>query len=204
MVGITYDLSGRKLTEMVRGEDLVTFSLTQYSYDAAGRLECTAVRMIPAAYGELPARACTPQGTSGVDRITRTICDVAGQALQVRKGVGTTLEIADVTFSYTDNGKIAQVIDANSNRAQLRYDGHDRQERWVFPSKTRPGAYNDATPATALASAGVVNEDDYESYTYDANGNRLTHRKRDGSVLGYQYEALNRIIHKSVPDRGDL
>ena len=49
------------------------------------------------------------------------------------------------------------MIDGNGNRAELRYDGHGRQDRWTFPSTTRPAAFNDATPATALASAGGVN-----------------------------------------------
>ena len=45
----------------------------------------------------------------------------------------------------------------------MRYDGHDRQNRWVFPSKTTRGA---------------VNESDYESYAYDEAGNRAALRKR--------------------------
>ena len=71
------------------------------------------------------------------------------------------------------------MIDGNGNRAALRYDGHGRQDRWTFPSTTRPATYNDATQASALASAGSVNANDYEEYGYDANGNRTALRKRD-------------------------
>ena len=70
------------------------------------------------------------------------------------------------------NGRIRTVIDGNGNRAELRYDGHGRQDRWTFPSATRPAGYNDATQATALATAGSVNAADYEAYGYDAAGNR--------------------------------
>jgi YD repeat-containing protein len=53
-------------------------------------------------------------------------------------------------------------------------------------------------------STGLVDEDDYEAYTYDAAGNRLSLRKRDGSMLSYQYDALNRVIRKTVPSRSEL
>jgi len=195
-----YDIQSRKTVERVKGDNGVTVSLAQYSYDTFGRLECTAVRMNPAVYGSLPASACTlgTAGPNGADRITRTVYDAAGQVLQIRKAVGTPREIADVTYSYTQNGKIAQVVDANGNRAELRYDGFDRQTRWVFPAKTRPAAFNPATPATALASAGALNESDYEQYSYDANGNRTLLRKRDGSRIAFTYDALNRVTFKDI------
>ncbi|MDZ4328212.1 MAG: RHS repeat domain-containing protein, partial [Pseudomonas sp.] len=202
----TFDLRNRKLTERLSGKSggtVTAVSLVQYSYDAAGRLECTVVRMNPAVYGSLPASACTMgvEGSNGPDRITRTSYNSAGQVLQVKKAVGTPIEIADVTYSYTLNGKIKQVVDANGNRAELRYDGHDRQSRWVFPSKTQPSAFDDTN---AMATAGALNESDYEEYTYDANGNRLTQRKRDGSVLAFTYDNLNRITKKTVPERVGL
>jgi uncharacterized protein (DUF2147 family) len=100
------------------------------------------MRMNPAVYASLPASACTlgTQGSDGPDRITKNVYDAAGQLVQVREGVGTSIEAAEATYSYTLNGKRDQVIDGNGNRAQLIYDGHDRQTRWVFPSTTRPGA----------------------------------------------------------------
>ena len=203
IVETTYDALNRKVTERLSGRSggaVTVIGLTQYSYDAAGRLVCTAVRMNPAVYGSLPASACTlgTEGANGPDRITRTIYDAAGQVLQIRKAVGTPIEIADVTYSYTNNGKIRQVVDANGNRAELRYDGFDRQTRWVFPSKTRPAAFNPATPASAMTSAGALNEADYEEYAYDANGNRLWLRKRDGRRIAFTYDALNRVTVKDV------
>jgi RHS repeat-associated protein len=93
------------------------------------------------------------------------------------------------------------VIDGNGNRAELRYDGHGRQDRWTFPSPARAASFNDATPATALATAGSVNPADYEGYGYDLIGNRTSLRKRDGSILTYAYDNLNRMIVKTVPER---
>jgi YD repeat-containing protein len=88
------------------------------------------------------------------------------------------------------------MIDGNGNRAELRYDGYDRQDRWTFPSTTRPAAYNDATQATALATAGAVNAADYEQYSYDANGNRINLRKRDTRNIAFAYDALNRMTSR--------
>ncbi len=207
-VETAYDAGGRKLTESVREGAVGTIrSMTQYSYDLNGRLECTAVRMNPAIYASLPASACTmgTQGTGandfGPDRITRNIYDAAGQRIQLREGVGTSVEAAEGTWAYSPNGKVTTVIDGNGNRAELRYDRYDRQDRWTFPSATRPSSYNDATQATALATGGSVNAVEYEEYSYDANGNRLTLRKRDCSVLTYTYDALNRMTVKTVPER---
>ncbi|MGH8178549.1 MAG: RHS repeat-associated core domain-containing protein, partial [Steroidobacter sp.] len=112
------------------------------------------------------------------------VYNVGGQLEIVQRAYGTPLQQNYAVYTYTPNGKRERVYDANGNRAELRYDGHDRQSRWVFPSKT---------------TAGAVNESDYESYTYDNAGNRTSLRKRDGQTLTYQYDALNRVTRKTVP-----
>lgn len=189
----TYDAMGHKLTERAKDAVGSTYSLTQYSYDVLGRLECTAVRMNPAAYGALPASACTlgTQGADGPDRITRSVYDVAGQVLKVQKGYGVTITNgypADLqqdyeSYSYNLNGKPLSVIDANGNQAKYAYDGFDRLAAWYFPSTTTPGA---------------ASTTDYEAYGYDANGNRTSLRKRDARTIGYSYDALNRVTVKTV------
>jgi RHS repeat-associated protein len=184
-VDIVYDGMDRKVKESASSGGAV-YQVTQYSYDTVGRLKCTAVRMNLAAFGSLPD-ACTlgTQGAQGPDRITRNYYDAAGQLLQVRKAVGTALEQGYVTYDYTTNGKQASVTDANGNKAAYTYDGHDRLVKWQFPDKV---------------SAGTASATDYEEYGYDANGSRTSLRKRDGAVLTYQYDALNRLTHKSVPN----
>jgi len=142
--------------------------------------------MNPAAFGsQSDACALGAEGTFGPDRITRNVYNAAGQLLNVQRAVGTPLQQNYATYTYTPNGTRASVTDANGNRSELRYDGHDRQNRLVFPSKTTPGA---------------VSESDFESYTYDEAGNRTSLRKRDGQTLTYQYDALNRVTWKSVPN----
>jgi RHS repeat-associated protein len=175
----------------------VTYSVLQRNFDLRNRLNCEARRMNPAQFAVslLPASACdrdnvgTAPNDFGFDRITQNIYDAAGQLLQERRGVDTPLLQTYARYTYTLNGRRASVTDANGNRAELRYDGHDRLSRWVFPSRTTDGA---------------VNEADYEEYGYDAAGNRTSLRKRDGSTLTYSYDALDRMTRKTVPEREGL
>ncbi len=44
--------------------------------------------------------------------------------------------------------------------------------------------------------AGAVSTTDYEAYGYDGSGNRTSFRKRDGKVLTYTFDALNRMTLK--------
>ncbi|WAC59771.1 RHS repeat-associated core domain-containing protein [Brevundimonas sp. SL130] len=147
--------------------------------------------MNPAAFGSLPSSACTlgTEGSQGPDRIERNVYDAAGQLLQVRRAVGTSLEQVYAAYTYSLNGKSTSVTDANGNKASMTYDGFDRQVAWNFPSTTTPGE---------------VSTTDYEAYGYDANGNRTSLRKRDGRVITYTYDALNRMTSKIIPDGGGL
>src|SRR6185436_7544740 len=97
---------------------------------------------------------------------------------------GTPLQQNYATYTYTANGQRASVTDSNGNRGDIRYDGHDRQNRWVFPSKT---------------AVGAVDEGDYEAYGFDDAGNRTSLRKRDGRTISYQYDGLNQLALKIVP-----
>lgn len=188
-IDISYDAYSRKVKEIVSAGGTAD-RVTQYGYDALSRLECVAVRMNPATFASLPA-ACTPStpGSFGPDRITRNVYDDAGQLHKVQKAYGTSLQQDYATYTYSPNGKQTSVTDANGNKASMTYDGHDRQSHWTFPSRT---------------VAGQTNAADFEQYGYDANGNRTSLTKRDGSTLTYQYDALNRMTAKIVPARTGL
>jgi RHS repeat-associated protein len=185
-----YDGVGRKV-RTTRSSGGAIQALTQFSYDASDRLECTAVRMNPAAFGSLPASACTlgTEGGQGPDRIERNSYDEAGQLLLVERAVGTPLEQDYAAYTYSLNGKRTSVTDANGNKASMTYDRFDRQVAWYFPSTTTPGQ---------------VSTTDYEAYGHDPNGNRTSLRKRDGRVIEYTYDALNRMTSKIIPDGGGL
>ena len=107
----------------------------------------------------------------------------------IQQGYGTSLQRDYATYTFTPNGQTASMTDARGYKASMAYDGFDRQTRWYFPSKTATGA---------------INPGDYEAYTYDANGNRLSLRKRDGYTITYTYDNLNRVTRKTVPERSGL
>jgi RHS repeat-associated protein len=186
----TYDPGRNAIREAVSSSG-TAHRVTDKSWNGRGQPVCTTVRMNLAA---LPAASATgacalgPQGSQGADRITRNVYDSAGQLLQVQKAYGTSLQQNYAAYEYTANGKQKAVIDANSNRAEMTWDGHDRQKRWIFPSNT----------------PGYANQADYEEYGYDPVGNRTSLRKRDGSMLTYAYDNLNRVIRKIVPERAGL
>ncbi|HLL31937.1 MAG TPA: hypothetical protein VK403_13165, partial [Allosphingosinicella sp.] len=182
-----HDSAGRKLRDTVSGAGGAAQGVTQYSYDSAGRLECTAVRMNASAWASLPASACTlgPEGSQGPDRISRNEYDSASRVRVVKKGVGTPLQRDEATYSFTPNGQRASLTDARGYRAEMKYDPWDRQSRWVFPSRTSPG---------------IADQADYEEYGHDPNGNRTALRKRDGRLLLYHHDALNRVFLKEIPN----
>jgi RHS repeat-associated protein len=137
-----------------------------------------------------------------VGRARRTIFDAAGQALQVDGWLTATLSdptcaLTEISLpqgqstrhleqrGYTDNGMVDWVRDANSNRSDYTYDGFDLLSQLTFPGQSVGSEPNAA---------------DYESYTYDANGNRLSLRLRSGETIVFTYDALNRLTIKDIPN----
>jgi RHS repeat-associated protein len=189
----TYDSRRYAIREVVSAGG-ATLSVTDHANDDQGRLICTAVRMNPAVWAaEMPGGcSLTTTGSQGPDRITVNGYDAAGQLLQEIRAYGittangfpATLQQNYATYTYSANGKRTSMTDANGNRAEMTWDGFDRQRRWIFPSTT---------------SAGVANQSDYEEYGYDPAGNRTTLRKRDGTTLTFTYDNLNRVLTKTVP-----
>jgi YD repeat-containing protein len=90
-------------------------------------------------------------------------------------------------YAYTDNGQRKTLTDANGNVTTYVYDDLDRPIQTQYPSRT-------------LAS-GVSDPANYDAVqVYDANGNPLQLRKRDGAVITITYDALNRPLTKQYPN----
>jgi RHS repeat-associated protein len=185
-VEVSFDSMGRETKRLLRADGAIQ-SLTQRSYDAFGRLDCTTTRMNPATFTAPLASACAlgTAGAYGPDRITRNVYDSKDRVLKVRRAVGTALQQDYVSYSYAGITRTpATVTDANGNKAAMTYDAFGRRLSWNFPSKTTPGA---------------VSSTDFEQYAYDANGNRTWLRKRDGQTISFGYDALNRLTLKNLP-----
>lgn len=200
---ILYDNMGRK-TQETRSAAGVVIGRSNYSYDAQGRLQCTAVRMNLSAVP--PASACSlgTAGTAGPDRITKVEYDYRDRPIQTREGVGTSDERAYVSYAYTGDSQIQQIVDANGNRSTFEFDSFARPIRHRYPNPGLPSGFNPASAATALSTAGGSSTSDFEAYTLDANGNRLTWRRRNGQTITFSYDSLNRMTSKIIPDGGGL
>lgn len=183
-VAFTYDALGRRTREslVVSG---TTYAVTQYSFDAANRLDCTAQRMNmnSTVLATLPG-ACTlsTEGSAGPDRITRVSYDGADRVSQVTEGYGTAQQHIALTRTYTPDGMLASLTDSNSRTTIYEYDGIDRIIRMRFPDPVS------GTSAT-----------DYEQYTYDATSNVTERRLRDGSVISLTYDNLGRASSLDAP-----
>ncbi|ALJ11563.1 RHS repeat domain-containing protein [Sphingopyxis macrogoltabida] len=185
-VATTYDANARPVRSELKSGG-TTYAVSQTSYDALGRVDCAVTRMDPAQWASQP-NACLPQTsntTTGADRVVKTSYTDAGEVAQVQTAYGTTAVANEVTNTYSNNGRLASVKDAENNLTTYIYDGHDRLSQTRFPSTTK--------------GAGTSNAANYEQLTYNANGAVTQRRLRDAQTIGYSYDDLGRVTLKNLP-----
>jgi len=188
---VGFDSAGRKTLDGL-SDGTTNFAITQYSYNGAGRLDCTAQRMNSATFGSLPSSACTlgTAGSYGNDRITHYVWEYAGLLGYTQSGYGTTSQRTDISYIHTLNGQLATMTDAKGNVTSYNYDGHDRLLRTC---------YN-----TALASCSDT-APDIVKLTYDSVGHLTNQGLRGHSLaitIGYTYDNLGRPTHIAYPGGG--
>jgi len=183
-VDIGYDSAARPVRQTLTVGGALQ-AVREMSYDSAGRPYCTAVRMNTIYWGT-PTDACTlhATGSDGPDRVTRNIYDVASQVTQIQTGYGTSDQVNEVTRAYLPNGRVNTLTDAEANRTTYYYDGHDRLSLTRMP---HPTIHNSSQPT------------DYEELIYDSASNVTSRRLRDGTIIAYSYDYLNRLTTKNLP-----
>lgn len=181
----TYDGNARK-TKDVLANGGTDYGVTQYSYDAVGRTECSTVRMNSAVWSSLPSSACTvgTAGSYGADRISKTTYDAVGRVSKVQSAYGQTEQADDATVTFNANGTTATATDGEGHLTTYEYDGFDRLKKTRYP---------------LLPSGTTSSTTDYEGLTYDANGNVTQRRLRDNQTISYAYDNLNRMTDKDRP-----
>jgi len=217
MTDIGFDSNHRPIISKLSSGG-TAYALTQTSYDADGRPQCTAVRMNTAVYGSLPSDACTlgTQGSFGPDRIMKTIYDASGHVTQLQQGVGTTDASNERTATYNPNGTIASLTDATNNVTSYTYDGFDRLTKTTYPggSADQTTAFdNNGNPTVKVNRAGQSIIFGYDalnrvssqsgavptaSYGYDNLG-RMTSASQSGIALSFGYDALSRKTSETSP-----
>jgi RHS repeat-associated protein len=172
---IGFDTNSRPITNQLSASG-TAYTLTQTSYDADGRANCTAVRMNTSTYGSLPSSACTQTSGNG-DQIAQLKYDEAGHITDRIAGVGVSgLTATERHLVYNPDGTVSSLTDANSNTTNYAYDGFDRLITTTYPGGTTEKVTN-----------------------YDANGNVKTSQNRAGQNTTYTYDALNRVLTKTPP-----
>src|SRR6185295_149484 len=109
----------------------------------------------------------------------------AGQATQNKVGVGTTDAATERTLTYSNNGQLVTLKDAENNLTTYEYDGFDRLSKVRYPNVAK--------------GSGTSSSTDYEQLSYDANGNVTSRRLRDASSIGFTFDNLNRVTLKDLP-----
>ena len=180
-----YDALGRPLVTSQQSGAGTTVGVQQVSYDASGRPECTTVRMNPAAWGSLPASACTPTtaGSAGPDRTTLATYDAAGRPLTTTTAYGVSGVAATTALTYTANGQVASLTDGNGNVSIRAYDGFDRFVTLRYPNPT----------------GGGTSTSDFEQVGYDAYGRMNATQNRAGQITSLTSDNLGRITGVDSP-----
>jgi len=109
--------------------------------------------------------------TDAENQTTQYLYNPLGRIYQVIDRLGNISK----EHTYTPNGQEASLKDANGNETQYEYDGFDRPDETIYPDGS------------------------YEAFAHDAADNRIQKRTRAGSLIGYGYDNLNRIVSKTLP-----
>ncbi|GAA0570625.1 RHS repeat-associated core domain-containing protein [Rhizomicrobium electricum] len=178
----TYDPSGNAIAKKTYDRAGVVLDFAQMSYDADNRVVCTAIRMNSGAFASAPDDACSiTAGATLEDRITRKYYDPAGQLLREVRGFGSSVQQTYATSTYTPDGLLDTVTDA---------DGGSHITKYV---------YDDFNRLHVTSFAFGSSEQRNEQLDYDANGKVTSRTTRAGKTITYTYDALSRLVGKSVP-----
>jgi YD repeat-containing protein len=80
--------------------------------------------------------------------------------------------------SYTPDGLVGSLTDANNNTTSFTPDGFDRLSTATYPGSST------------------------ETFSYDADSNVLTRKTRAGATISFIYDTLNRLSTKIAPSEG--
>ena len=162
-----------------------TQAVVQYSYYGNNQLECTAVRMNPAAFSSVPG-ACSlgTTGANGPDRITRNRYNDAGQLTKVTAAYATSDQIDQQIINYNSKGQASSVLDALGGKTTYEYDGFGRLLKTRYPT---------------AADRTISSTTDFDKNRYDAYGRLDEQVRRDGQTFGFGYDLASRLIAINAP-----
>ncbi|MEO8307657.1 MAG: RHS repeat-associated core domain-containing protein [Pseudomonadota bacterium] len=178
----SFDSDGRS-TSSVLVAGGANVAAQQTSYDTLGRVDCTATRMDPATFAGGGAACSNISGsaTFGPDRISKYAYDSGDRVTSVTSGFGVD-PIVDRSLIYTA-GRLTAVLDGKGNKTTYVNDGFGRVSQVQYPD-----------PVNVGSSSGT----DYEQFGYDANSQITSVRRRSGTTITLNRDALNRVTSKVI------
>ena len=201
----TYDPDFNKVLETTgtgTGGTAATTTATQFTYDGANRLLCTARRMNPVQYGTWPTDACTlgPAGNYGPDRITETIYDAAGEARQEIRAFGTSVQQVYATHKFEPDGKEIAIADADAG-IQIGVQYADTLNATAAAAHQTNYAYDGFDRLVITTYADNTTD---QVTSYDNDGNPQTKVNRAGQSITFTYDKVDRMATKAVPAAGSI
>lgn len=180
-----FDAEGR-VTQTSQQAGGTTYAVQQTTYDAVGRIECTATRMNPASFGGLPTSACTAAqtGSFGPDRIVTYGYDGADRTTSVVSGYGTQNAIT-TQANYYPGGALNYVIDGNGYKTTYGLDAYGRLTSICYPDPS---------------NIGRSSTSDCEQFGYDADSDVIAITTRSGAQIQTLRDALGRVTEEVRPD----
>lgn len=173
------------------GKLLRTWGPAQTSVDTSCPTAAAPVAVTDYIYDDLDRLSRTTENLTaaeGGNRITDTVYNLDDTVQSTQRAVGSAVAQTYETYTYTTNGLIATVKDANNNLTTYQYDGLDRKLKTLYPDKV---------------TANTSSTTDFEQYGYDNNDNLTSLTKRGGQVITLVYDNLNRLISRSYPTIAD-
>jgi YD repeat-containing protein len=193
-----------------------TGAVTQYQYDSAGHVsQKTAyahlVTLSSYTQAQLSDSAIlqtwvTANANAATDRTTRTWYDAAGRVRFVIDATGYITENryiesassprSQTTIVYVNKPTIAAGLNtaavAAALTAQSIASSNDQSTTTIYDAAGRVTTVTDALYFT-------TDTYDFESYAYDAVGNKISYTNKSGSVWTYQYDANHRLTLEIDP-----
>ena len=222
-LAMTYDARDRVRTVDNVGTPGVPNVVLTYAYDPAGNLLSTADTIAGAAGG---LNLYTYDGLDRATRITQSGVNVSDKRVDLAYnplGQFSSLQrFSDLTgaqlvigsnYTYDSLNRLTGLHHSNAASSDVAffdfvYDAHSRITRITDIDGATDYAYDDRDELIAANHADVNNPD--ETYSYDANGNRITSsRHGDGYATGpnnhllsdgtydYQYDAEGNLIRRT-------
>jgi RHS repeat-associated protein len=167
----SYDPDGHVIT--VARTNAGSPTVTQMSYTPTGKVQTVTD----------PNSNVTTNSYDADDRLTTVVDPLLRTTVYAYDAMSRRISVSNPAIqstpllqqSYTPDGLVGSLTDANSHTTNFTPDGFDRLSTTTYPSSST------------------------EMLSYDADSNVLTHKNRAGATISFSYDTLNRLSVKTAP-----